>query len=317
MDAQKSLAKAEIKGVLKAKNPSIGQRIDRDEIEKPLLQKGIPASDIQDAVYILMSEGFLERYTEHSDKNWFSDLKVTVSGSTDWLNKKVDFKQFRAEVLSAHYNLAEGGTMHPVIRTEIATLVGIDNYNDKTLLDAIFFLEGKGFLKSVDNMDDCITTSGVEEVENDFPVLKSVVRMKTVSNLSNNHKQEFVHSTRIQELKTLTNKDFDLTKLVRLCEELNTVFQNDCYLATALLTRSIIDHVPPIFSKESFKQVASNYGNQSFKESMSHLDVSSRKIADAHLHTHIRSKENLPNETQVNFSNDLDVLLAEICRLLK
>jgi len=50
---------------------------------------------------------------------------------------------------------------------------------------------------------------------------------------------------------------------------------------------------------------------------MTHLDKSSRKIADAFLHTHIRNKEVLPNKTQVNFSRDLDVLLGEIVRILK
>jgi hypothetical protein len=50
---------------------------------------------------------------------------------------------------------------------------------------------------------------------------------------------------------------------------------------------------------------------------MEHLDKSLRKIADAHLHPQIRKKEILPNKTQVNFSNDLDVLLSEIVRILK
>lgn len=48
---------------------------------------------------------------------------------------------------------------------------------------------------------------------------------------------------------------------------------------------------------------------------MSRLENSSRKIADSYLHTKIRKKESLPNKTQVNFSNDIDVLLAEIIRI--
>jgi hypothetical protein len=53
------------------------------------------------------------------------------------------------------------------------------------------------------------------------------------------------------------------------------------------------------------------------KGSMQHLQESSRKIANAHLHTLIRTKENLPTATQVNFANDLDVLLGEIVRVLR
>jgi hypothetical protein len=90
-----------------------------------------------------------------------------------------------------------------------------------------------------------------------------------------------------------------------------------CYLSTAMLIRAIIDHVPPIFEKNSFTEVVNNYGGKSFKDSMKNLENSSRKIADAYLHTQIRNKEVLPNSNQVDFSNDLDVLLAEIFRILK
>ena len=50
---------------------------------------------------------------------------------------------------------------------------------------------------------------------------------------------------------------------------------------------------------------------------MGHLDKALRKIADSYLHLPIRRKEILPNQNQVNFSADLDVLLAEIVRQLK
>ncbi len=48
-----------------------------------------------------------------------------------------------------------------------------------------------------------------------------------------------------------------------------------------------------------------------------HLQNSLRNIADNHLHQPIRKKESLPNRSQINFSNDLDVVLAEVIRLLK
>jgi hypothetical protein len=88
-------------------------------------------------------------------------------------------------------------------------------------------------------------------------------------------------------------------------------------LAVAALTRALLDHVPPIFGVASFAEVANNYrGSKSFRESMQHLEKSARNIGDAHLHTQIRRRETLPSATQVNFGNDLDVLLAEIVRLL-
>ena len=51
---------------------------------------------------------------------------------------------------------------------------------------------------------------------------------------------------------------------------------------------------------------------------MNILEKSSRKIADSYLHTQIRKNESsLPTETQINFKNDLDVLLQEIERKIK
>ena len=128
----------------------------------------------------------------------------------------------------------------------------------------------------------------------------------------------FVDLSRIEELRAIKFPQFDLAKLVRFCEELNICYENECYLAVTMLTRGLIDHVAPILGFNSFSEVVNNYsGTKSFREQMEHLQNSSRKIADAHLHTKIRSQEALPNRTQANFANDVDVLLAEIVRVLK
>ena len=127
---------------------------------------------------------------------------------------------------------------------------------------------------------------------------------------------DYVHKNRLDELRYVESNDFDLSKLIRLCEELNTVFQHENYLSVAMLVRAILDHVPPIFGYKTFIEVVNNYGGKSLKKSLQNLQNSSRNIADAHLHEPIRQKESLPNETQVDFRNDLDVLLAEIVRIL-
>lgn len=129
---------------------------------------------------------------------------------------------------------------------------------------------------------------------------------------------EYVNSTRILELKEIKSTEFDLTKLVKFCEELNSNYQNKNYLSVVMLVRAIIDHVPPIFHVSKFSEIANNYsGTKSFKDSMQSLSNSLRKIADNYLHTQIRKNEVLPNSTQVDYSNDVDLLLSEIIRLLK
>ena len=130
--------------------------------------------------------------------------------------------------------------------------------------------------------------------------------------------REYVNVQRIAALKRLPTTQFDVAKLVRMCEELNFCFAHNCCLAMIMLTRAIIDHVPPVFSAKNFAEVANNYAcGRSFKEAMVRLDTSSRNLADSYLHTQIRKRESLPNITQVDFSNDLDVLLAEVERVLK
>lgn len=127
----------------------------------------------------------------------------------------------------------------------------------------------------------------------------------------------YVDPARINALKNLKRARFDVSRLVRLCEELNVCFAGECYLSMIMLTRGIIDHVPPVFGCKNFNELANNFaGAKSFKDAMSRLDASSRKIADYYLHTQIRTSESLPTVTQIDFSNDIDFLLSEITRLL-
>lgn len=126
-----------------------------------------------------------------------------------------------------------------------------------------------------------------------------------------------VDPARLEALQKISHEKFDLTKLIRLCQEMNLAFATESYLSMAMLTRAIIDHVPPIFGMKNFSEVANNYGgSSSLKKEFKHLETTARNIADLHLHSHIRRKEVLPNITQVDASNSLDLLLGEIISLL-
>ena len=124
----------------------------------------------------------------------------------------------------------------------------------------------------------------------------------------------YVDKKRFQALKKKRGQ-LDFSRLIQMLSELDHAFSVGNYISVILLVRAILDHIPPVFGLDAFIEVANNYGTKSFKDSMSHLENSSRKIADSYLHTRIRNKESLPNKTQVNFSNDMDVLLAEIVRI--
>jgi len=127
----------------------------------------------------------------------------------------------------------------------------------------------------------------------------------------------YVSQSRIEEFMNIESSGFDYTKLIALLKELNISYKNGLVFTIPMIVRSIIDHVPPIFGHPNFKQVCANSGTKSFKDSMNHLNNSSRKIADGYLHTTIRKSETLPSSTQIDFKQDLDVLLQEIIRINK
>lgn len=130
-------------------------------------------------------------------------------------------------------------------------------------------------------------------------------------------KTQFVDASRIASLRSVKSQ-WDLTRLVRLCEELNFAYGSDCFMSVAMLGRAILDHVPPILGHRTFADVANQYaGASSLRKSMQSLQLSLRNIADAHLHIPVRRKEVLPTAQQVDFHKDLDVLLGEVIRVLK
>lgn len=126
----------------------------------------------------------------------------------------------------------------------------------------------------------------------------------------------YVSKSRIAELRQIRSPDFDLRRLIRLCEELNRCFGASSFFATAALVRTIINHVPPLFGARTFAEVANNIGGKSDKKSLLRLETASRDISNSALHQQIQKKEVLPTAIQVDFKNELDVLLGEIVRRL-
>lgn len=129
---------------------------------------------------------------------------------------------------------------------------------------------------------------------------------------------QYINFQRIEELKTIRSTEFDLSKLIRLCEEVNSSWKNKNIFSVVADLRTILNHIPPVFGYKNFEEVANHYsGGSSFKKVATKLFDSLKNIADYHLHSQIRKAESLPNETQVDFENELDFILAELCKILK
>lgn len=124
----------------------------------------------------------------------------------------------------------------------------------------------------------------------------------------------YVSRTRIAELRAVPTSPWDLSRLVRMCEELNSVFAAGNYLATAMLVRAILDHVPPIFGARNFGEYASSIVGKSHKSSMERLHRSHRDIADRWLHEQIERDRRaaLPEGPQVDCRSEIDILLGEV-----
>ena len=112
----------------------------------------------------------------------------------------------------------------------------------------------------------------------------------------------YIRDDRITSLNAIKNKQYDLSKLIELCREINYCYEKELFYAVGILVRALIDHVPPIFGYKTFTEVANNYGgrSKSFKASMKTLDGSTRDIADSYAHEQIKAKMDLANSTQVN-----------------
>jgi hypothetical protein len=129
---------------------------------------------------------------------------------------------------------------------------------------------------------------------------------------SGEEKAVFVEPSLIEDLRKSSNKKQDLTKVVRFCEELNSSFSSGNYLASTLLIRALLNHIPPVFGHTTFQQVVSQSG-RSVKELLKPLEEIARDVADLHTHSLIRHKESLPTKSQVEpFKANLEVLLHEV-----
>lgn len=151
--------------------------------------------------------------------------------------------------------------------------------------------------------------------------LRQIRRLQSVSppmatSQSQPIRPPYVDPTRIDELRDLPKGAWDLTRLVRMLEELNDAYERGNFQTVPMLVRAIKDHIPPIFGEANFAGVFSSSA-KSTKGNLEHLENSLKHIADGHLHMQIRSSEVLPADSQVNFRSDLDVLLSEIVRRLK
>jgi hypothetical protein len=116
----------------------------------------------------------------------------------------------------------------------------------------------------------------------------------------------------IARLSGLKATRLDVSTLVQMCREINSSYAHGNVLATVLLMRTVLNHVPPAFGYNTFEQVQASVG-KSLKENFGHLENGLRKIADFHAHRKIAHTEVYPSMAQVEpFKPQFEVLLQEV-----
>ncbi|OBX35954.1 hypothetical protein A8U91_00290 [Halomonas elongata] len=122
----------------------------------------------------------------------------------------------------------------------------------------------------------------------------------------------FLNADLLVSLKTVPKDKFDVSKLVKMCEELNDAYARGNYITAVLLLRAVMNHVPPIFDVKSFKEVVAQSG-RSLKSVLGRLEDEARPIADLHTHMTIRKSEHVPTKNQIEpYKAAFELLIAEV-----
>ena len=122
----------------------------------------------------------------------------------------------------------------------------------------------------------------------------------------------YIDPQRIQSFKKLKHPDFNFNKLINLLEELNINFHHGKYNSLLLLQRALLDHVPPIFNRKTFKDFYNNL-QKSEKRYYQKFDDDLRDLADSTIHKQIDNTIiESPTLFQVDFRNKIDRLLGDV-----
>ena len=106
------------------------------------------------------------------------------------------------------------------------------------------------------------------------------------------------------------------SRLVVLLGEINSSWNNGNYNAVALLIRTVMNHIPPVFGFKKFEEVANNPKFiSSVKRALGTLQNSMKHLADIIAHEQISEKEPRSiSGVEVDCRQSLKLLLDEILR---
>lgn len=202
---------------------------------------------------------------------------------------------------------------HPFFEKLLNSLKLYEHIDKSDFKKYIILSSGKAVTRHRFDLD-AKTTISILEQANLIETTRKTVRIKQVK-MSN----VFISLDIITALEG-TESVFDCSRLIRYCKEINDNFERGNYSSVAFLSRAVVDHIPPIFNLDTFAKVAAQTPGKrhdSFKKSCDALDKSLKNIVDRSIHKQINSVDIPPFKEEINFSQDLNTLLARVVEELK
>lgn len=184
----------------------------------------------------------------------------------------------------------------------------------KRLAGPILPEEAAGRLNSINvEINDLYSAYDAKaELDALIPDIEAALELVTDAGVNSGVNRWIVESGLIARLAEKKSGAADIGSLVKMCREINSSYAHGNILATALLMRTVLNHVPPVFGYDTFSQVAAN-ASRSLKENFEHLENGLRKVADYHAHRKIASSESYPSVAQVEpFRPQFELLLQQI-----
>jgi hypothetical protein len=127
----------------------------------------------------------------------------------------------------------------------------------------------------------------------------------------------YVDPALLDELeKAAQTTTWNLDRLIALCRELNHNYTADMPHASAAMIRTILDHIPPVFQHQDFKQVAAQHPFGRTDKAYARDLVSSKSVADDALHRQIGKSSTVLAMDDLPSPVRLRAMLRELLTLL-
>lgn len=219
-------------------------------------------------------------------------------------------RAFRDEVLRVIYREAKGTTRN----VEVERIAEALERTERDVSDVLKVLEGAGFVATMGSEGGVIASSltppGIDRVES--LVTEPQADAGTGTSARSPQPAPYIAERRINELRSMRSDEFDLRRLVQMCEELNLAAANESYIAMGALQRTIIHHVPPVFRAKNFETVVAQAPKGSFKRHMEHLLGSLKNVADQVLHVQAGKSSSPVELPDVNCGLAINELIQKV-----